>query len=192
MRGVGALCREREMLLIVDEVQCGMARTGKLHAHEHSGVTPDIMTLAKPLAGGLPIGAVVVGPRVWPEVQPGEHASTFGGGHFVTGVACGVFDLLSDPEFVCSVAEKGEYLRAGLRTLAGEYPSIKEIRGIGLLMGVLVDFSASDAVGYFEEEHILICAAGPNVVRFIPPLVVSAADIDRVLAAFDRFLAGRG
>lgn len=192
MRGVDALCRERDMLLIVDEVQCGMARTGKLHAHEHFGATPDIMALAKPLAGGLPIGAAVVGPRVWPEIQPGEHASTFGGGHFVTGVACGVFDLLSDPAFVRSVADKGERLRAGLRALAGKYPLIKEIRGIGLLMGALVDFPASEAVEFFEKEFILICAAGPNVVRFIPPLVVGAADIDRVLDTFDRFLAGRG
>ncbi|MDP2982398.1 MAG: aspartate aminotransferase family protein [Candidatus Latescibacter sp.] len=191
MKALETLCREREMLLIVDEVQCGMARTGKLHAYTHYDVTPDIMTLAKPLAGGLPIGAVVTGPRVWPEIKPGEHASTFGGNHFVTGVACGVFDLLSDPSFVRSVAEKGEYLRAGLVRLAEKYPSIKEIRGKGLLMGTLVEFPASEAVEFFEKEKILICAAGQQVVRFIPPLIVDRGDIDRVLDTFDRFLSGR-
>jgi acetylornithine/succinyldiaminopimelate/putrescine aminotransferase len=191
MHDLGELCRERDILLIVDEVQCGMARTGKLHAHRHFEVTPDLMTLAKPLAGGLPIGATVVGPRVWPEMQPGDHASTFGGGHFLTSVACGVFDIISDPDFVRSVAEKGEYLRAGLLRLQKKYSSIREVRGIGLLQGTLVEFSASEAVEYMEKEGILACIAGPQVVRFIPPLVVSRADIDRVLDTYDQFLAGK-
>jgi len=191
MRALGELCRRRDILLIVDEVQCGMARTGKLHAHQHFDVTPDIMTLAKPLAGGLPIGATVVGPRVWPVMQPGDHASTFGGGHFVTSVACGVFDLLSDPDFVRSVAEKGEYLHAGLHRLMEKYPSIKEIRGIGLLQGTVVDFPASEAVEFLEKEGILACMAGPRVVRFIPPLVAAKADIDRVLKTYHRCLAER-
>jgi predicted acetylornithine/succinylornithine family transaminase len=191
MHDLGELCRERDILLIVDEVQCGMARTGKLHAHRHFEVTPDLMTLAKPLAGGLPIGATVVGPRVWPAMQPGDHASTFGGGHFLTSVACGVFDIISDPDFVRSVAEKGEYLRAGLLRLQKKYSSIREVRGIGLLQGTLVEFSASEAVEYMEKEGILACIAGPQVVRFIPPLVVSRADIDRVLDTYDQFLAGK-
>ncbi|MHB9027138.1 MAG: aspartate aminotransferase family protein [Candidatus Latescibacterota bacterium] len=191
MHALGELCRERDILLIVDEVQCGMARTGKLHAHQHFDVTPDLMTLAKPLAGGLPIGATVVGPRVWPVMQPGDHASTFGGGHFVTSVACGVFDLISDPGFVRSVAEKGEHLRAGLLRLQEKYSSIKEIRGTGLLQGTLVDFPASGAVEFMEKEGILACVAGPQVVRFIPPLVVSRADIDRVLDSYERYLAER-
>ena len=88
-----------------------MGRTGKLYAHEHSGITPDIMTLAKPLAGGLPIGATVLGPRVWPEIKPGEHASTFGGNHFITGVACGLFDIISDSYFLNEVEKKGKYLK---------------------------------------------------------------------------------
>ncbi|MCE5251540.1 acetylornithine/succinylornithine family transaminase, partial [bacterium] len=191
MKNVEKLCREHEALLIVDEVQCGMGRTGKLYAHEHSGVTPDIMTLAKPLAGGLPIGAVVTGPRVWPEIKPGEHASTFGGNHFVTGVACGVFDMISDPGFLGDVAGKGEYLAQRLGELSGRHSSIREIRGKGLLMGILVDFPASEAVEYFEKNHILMCAAGPDVIRFIPPLVVSRKDIDRVLDMLDTYLAGR-
>lgn len=191
MTALETICRERDMLLIVDEVQCGMGRTGKLHAHTHFGITPDIMALAKPLAGGLPIGATVAGPRVWPVMQPGDHASTFGGGHFVTGVACGVFDIISDPAFISDVAEKGEYLRSGLRKLAETYPSIKELRGTGLLQGAVVDFPASEAVEFLEKEGILICVAGPQVVRFIPPLIVERADIDRVVDTFGRFLAGR-
>ena len=192
MAELGALCRERDILLIADEVQCGMSRTGRLHAYTHFDAVPDIMALAKPLAGGLPIGAAVAGPRVWPEIEPGGHASTFGGGHFVTSVACGVFDILSEPGFVRSVAEKGARLREGMERLAGKHPAVKDVRGAGLLMGALVDFPASEAVEFFEREGILVCTAGPDVVRFIPPLIVSYADIDRALDTFGRFLAGRG
>lgn len=191
MHDLGVLCRERDILLIVDEVQCGMSRTGKLFAHQHFDITPDIMTLAKPLAGGLPIGAAVVGSRVWPVMEPGDHASTFGGGPFITAVACGVFDILSDPAFVRSVAEKGDHLRAGLLRLKEKYPVIREVRGTGLLQGTLVDFPAAEAVEFFEKEGVLVCIAGPNVVRFLPPLIVSTADIDRVLDTYNRFLSGR-
>jgi len=191
MQYLESVCRERDALLIVDEVQCGMGRTGKLYAHTHFDITPDIMTLAKPLAGGLPIGAVVVGPRVRPEIGPGDHASTFGGNLFITGVACGVFDILSEPSFLDDVAEKGEYLLSQLTELADTYDCIKEVRGKGLLIGIEVDFPASEAVQYFQKEHILICTAGPDVIRFIPPLIVTKEDIDRVVETLDRFLKGR-
>ncbi len=188
---VERIARANDALIIVDEVQCGMGRTGKLFAHEHFGITPDIMTVAKPLAGGLPIGAVVVGPKVWPEIKPGDHAATFGGNHFVTAVACGVFDILADSGFLADVEKKGEYLARNLEEIASKYDSVKETRGKGLLMGLQVDFPASEAVDYFEEEHILICSAGPDVIRFIPPLIVKKKHIDRVLKTLDSFLAGR-
>lgn len=191
LRQVEDLCRERDILLIVDEVQCGLGRTGELYAHEHFGIAPDIMALAKPLAGGLPVGAVVVGSKVWPHIQPGDHASTFGGNHLVTGVACAVFDLLSDPGFLEDVAEKGDHLRKKLDEIAAKYPAVKEVRGKGLLMGLLVDFPAKEAVEYFLQEKMLICAAGPDVIRFIPPLIVTRDDIGRVIDTLDRFLAGR-
>jgi len=191
MKRLEALCRERDILLMIDEVQCGMGRTGKLYAHQHYGIEPDVMTLAKPLAGGLPIGAVVVGPRVWPDIKAGEHASTFGGNHFVTGVGCGVFDILSDAAFLGDVAEKGEYLRSALLGLAGIYSCIRDVRGLGLLVGVEVDFPAAEAVSYFQDARILICSAGPSVIRFIPPLIVTRKDIDRVVETLDSFLAGR-
>lgn len=192
LQHVESVCRKKDVLLIVDEVQCGMGRTGKLYTYEHFGITPDIMTLAKPLAGGLPIGAVVVGPRVWPEIKSGEHASTFGGNHFVTNVACGVFDVISKPDFLKNVAENGEYLHDLLDDIEIKYKEVKEIRGKGLLMGLLVDFPASEAVDYFEKEHILICSAGPNIIRFIPPLIVSKEDIDRVIDTLNCFLSERG
>ena len=191
MKSLETLCRERDVLLIVDEVQCGMARTGKLFAHEHFGITPDIMTLAKPLAGGLPIGATVVGERVWPHINPGEHASTFGGNHFVTSVACGVFDIISDDAFVSDVAQKGEYILSKLHGLAEKHTEIKELRGKGLLVGAAVDFPAAEYVNYALERKILVCSAGPNVVRFIPPLVVTTEHIDRVIDTFAAFLDGR-
>ena len=191
LQHIGKICGEHEILLIVDEVQCGMGRTGKLFAHEHFGITPDLMTLAKPLAGGLPIGAVVVGPRVWPEIKPGEHASTFGGNHFVSSLACGVFDIISDPAFLASVAARGEHMRKRLDEIAAKYNTVTEVRGIGLIWGVQVTFPASEAVDYFEKRHMLICPAGPNVIRFIPPLIVTDADLDKAVDTLDEFLAGR-
>jgi len=191
MTGLAKLAKERDFLLIVDEVQCGMGRTGKLFAYEHYGIEPDIMSLAKPLAGGLPIGATVSGPRVWPSIKPGDHASTFGGNHFTTGVAVGVFDMLADPAFLDDVAAKGGYIMARLNDMKQSFPCIKDLRGKGLLIGIEVDFPASEAVSFFQNEHILICSAGPNVIRFIPPLIVTRNDIDRVLDTLDRFLATR-
>ncbi|MFC1606826.1 aspartate aminotransferase family protein [Candidatus Latescibacterota bacterium] len=191
MRNLQTLCTEKDILLIADEVQCGMGRTGKLFAHQHYDVTPDIMTLAKPIAGGLPIGAVVTGPRVWPVIQPGDHASTFGGNHFVTGVACGVFDILADESFLTDVLEKGLYLISRLNELASVYNAIKDVRGLGLMSAVQVDFPAMEAVEFFEEHSILICPAGPDVIRFIPPLIVGKDDIDRVVDLLDTYLGER-
>jgi len=143
-------------------------------------------------AGGRPtIGATVVGPRVWPEIQPGEHASTFGGGPFVTGVACGVFELLSDPAFVRSVEEKGAHLREGLNALAGKYSSVKEIREPGSSWGRWSISRPPRRWSISKRSIISSSAARANVVRFIPPLVVSDADIDRALDAFGTFLSKR-
>ena len=191
MRDLQILCTKNNMLLIVDEVQCGMGRTGKLFAHQHYDVTPDIMTLAKPIAGGLPIGAVVTGSRVWPVIQPGDHASTFGGNHFVTGVACGVFDILADDGFLADVVDKGSYLMTKLEALAEKYDAIRDVRGLGLMSAVQVDFPAMEAMVYFEEHHILICPAGPEVIRFLPPLIVSKDEIDRVVDLLDTYLGER-
>ena len=168
-----------------------MVRTGTLYAYEHFGIVPDIMTLAKPLAGGLPIGAIVVGPGVWPEIKPGEHASTFGGNHFVTSVANGLFDILSDPDFIADVARKGEYLSSKLEQMKNAHSSVSKVLGKGLLMGVLVDFPAVEAVKYFQDKNVLICSAGPNVIRFIPPLIITEDDIDRVVDLLDTFLSER-
>ncbi|MFC1542232.1 aminotransferase class III-fold pyridoxal phosphate-dependent enzyme, partial [Candidatus Latescibacterota bacterium] len=105
--------------------------------------------------------------------------------------ACGVFDIISAPSFLAGVAEKGEYLYSCLREIESKYDSVKEIRGKGLLMGIKVDFPASEAVDYFENEHILMCSAGPEVIRFIPPLIVEKEDIDKVIGTLNDFLAGR-
>lgn len=189
IKHIEKVCRDNDILLIVDEVQCGMSRTGKLCAHEHFGITPDLMALAKPLAGGLPIGATVVGERVWEHIKPGEHASTFGGNHFVTGVALGVFDMISDNSFIENVEKKGIYMREKLGKLKKKYSRIKDVRGLGLLNGVEVDFPASEAVDFFQNEHILICGAGPNVIRFIPPLIITKDEIDRAVNTLDKFLS---
>jgi acetylornithine/N-succinyldiaminopimelate aminotransferase len=191
LQALERLCLEHDALLIVDEVQCGMGRTGTLFAHEHAGIKPDIMTLAKPLAGGLPIGAAVLGPRAWPSVAPGDHASTFGGNQFVTGVACTVFDILSDAEFLASVRSTSDHLFARLAELAGKHDAVTEIRGRGLLAGIVVDFPAIEAVNYFMENGVLICPAGAQVIRFIPPLVATVEDCDRAVDLLDRYLTER-
>ncbi len=184
-------CRVHDALLIVDEVQCGMGRTGRLFAHEESGIVPDIMALAKPLAGGLPIGVAVLGPRAWPSVAPGDHASTFGGNPFVTGVAETVFDIIAAPSFLAHVRETGLYLVGRLKELAIRHADIVDVRGQGLLVGVEMTFPVQEAVAWFREQGVLACLAGPNVLRFIPPLVVTDAECDRAADLLDRYLTER-
>jgi len=189
IKKINDICKSNEILLIVDEVQCGMSRTGKLFAHTHYDITPDLMALAKPLAGGLPVGATVVGKKVWPVMSPGDHASTFGGNHFISGVASGVFDILADADFQNSVKQKGDYFIERLKNIADKFGFIKDVRGKGLLLGIEVDFPASETVEYFENKKILICNAGPNVIRFIPPLIVEKEHIDTVADTLNKFFS---
>ncbi|GMH40076.1 hypothetical protein BSKO_07980 [Bryopsis sp. KO-2023] len=179
LAGLRELCDAAGCLLVFDEVQCGLGRTGTLWAHQNFGVTPDIMTLAKPLAGGLPIGAVLVTDAVNAVMAPGDHGSTFAGGPLVCGAACTVFDIVSEPEFLADVASKGEYLREKLR---GALPSkhVVEVRGMGLLVGVQLDCAGGKVVGRALEKGLIAITAGKgDVVRLVPPLVVDRGEIDR-------------
>ncbi len=192
LEGLRQLCDEMKMLLVFDEIQCGLGRTGSLFCYQHYGVEPDVMTLAKALAGGLPIGVTLMRQAVADTVEPGDHAATFGAHPVSCAVAIEVFEQLSDPAFLAGVKEKGEYLHAKLGALKDRHPEVvTEIRGKGLIAGaVLKDVAAGDVVGAFRERGILVCVAGPDVVRFLPPLVIEKAHIDEAVGMLDEVLKG--
>lgn len=187
LQGLRQLCNQYGALLIFDEIQCGMGRTGKLWAHEHSGVTPDIMTLAKPLAGGLPIGAILVTDNVASALHAGDHGSTFAGGPFVTSVAKVVLERISQPEFLAHVEEVGTYLQERLAEINS--PLIQEVRGKGLMTGVEFTVEATPIVQQGYELGLILVNAGTNVIRFVPPLVVEKHHVDTLIERLSGILS---
>lgn len=188
LRRLRVLCDRYGALLVFDEVQCGLGRTGKLFAHQHAGVTPDIMTLAKPLAGGLPMGAVIVTDAVADALKPGDHGTTFGGGPLVASAALAVVRTVSDPAFLEGVEARSRHLLRGLESLRARTSAIREVRGMGLLLGVLVEGKSADVVARAREQGILLVGAGPEVVRLIPPLNVSFDELDQGLELLEAAL----
>ena len=186
---VRELCDSRGVAVIFDEVQCGLGRTGTLFAYEQTGVVPDILTLAKPLAGGLPMGAVLVTSAVAAALKPGDHATTFGGGPLVAGVALDVVRTIADPGFLADVRRKGEWLGARLAQLAARRPRVRDVRGRGLLWGLELSEPAAPAVAAARESGLLVLTAGPQVIRLIPPLVITVEELERGIAILDEVLA---
>ncbi len=186
LKEVRGLCNERNLLLIFDEVQVGMGRTGKLFAHEHYGVTPDIMTLAKALANGLPMGAMLSTEEVGKAFGPGSHASTFGGTPLVSAVSYAVLKALLEDGRLGHCQAMGEYLKAGLEGLARKYGFIKEVRGLGLILGVELDRPGGPVVDACLKEGVLINCAHEKVLRFLPPLIVQKGEIDFLIETLDR------
>ncbi|WP_066380328.1 aspartate aminotransferase family protein [Anabaena sp. CA = ATCC 33047] len=187
------ICDEIGILLICDEVQVGMGRSGKLWGYEHLGIEPDIFTSAKGLGGGIPIGAMM-SKKFCDVFQPGEHASTFGGNPFVCGVALSVCQTLEKENILQNVQDRGEQLRAGLRAIAAKYPHhITDVRGWGLINGMElqadIQLTAADIVKAAMNEGLLLVPAGPKVVRFVPPLIVTEAEVNTALQAVDKALA---
>ena len=180
-----ALCDDIGALLVFDEVQCGLGRTGSLwgHGYGDAGVTPDLMTLAKPLAGGLPIGAVLVTQAVADVMQPGDHGSTFAGGPLVCAAAQFTFDTIRQAPFLASVAARGQQLVLGLRLALANVPHVVEVRGAGLLVGIQLDVPAGQVVEACRAKGLLIITAGKgDIIRLVPPLTVSAAEVDQAIA----------
>jgi len=179
LQGLRELCDRHGAALIFDEIQCGLGRTGTLWAHEPSGVRPDLMTLAKPLGGGLPIGATLVTEAIAGAIGPGDHGSTFAAGPLVTTIALRVFRRIADPAFLASVREKGETLVRRLRE--AQLPHVVEVRGRGLMIGLELTISAKKVVERGYEAGLLLVNAGDTVLRLIPPLVIGQEQVDELL-----------
>jgi acetylornithine/N-succinyldiaminopimelate aminotransferase len=191
LEGLRELCDQTGTLLIYDEVQAGMGRTGKLFAYQHDDAPPHIMTLAKSLANGIPIGAVVTTEEVGQAFSPGNHGTTFGGNPLATAVGCCVVDTLVGEGILENCQQQGEYLLAGLRALKGKYPFIKDVRGKGLICGCELAFEGKETVKRCMERGVLINCTMDRVLRFLPPLIVTREEIDRMLAVLDTVFAGR-
>ncbi len=182
LRAVRQRCDEVDAILIFDEIQCGVGRTGDVWAHTASGVTPDIMAIAKPLGGGLPIGATLVNQRVAQTISYGDHGTTFGGNPFICSVANVVLDKITQPAMLDHVRSVGAELGAGLRDLGERFSHIVDVRGRGMMWGVAFDGIASAAIVDAALEHdLLVISAGPDVVRLVPPLILSSDEAHEVV-----------
>jgi predicted acetylornithine/succinylornithine family transaminase len=173
---------ERGIALVLDEVQCGVGRTGSFCAHQGSGIHPDILVLAKPLAGGFPMGAVLLTEAVAASLQPGDHGTTFGGGPFTAAVALVVVSEIARPEFLEAVSARGRHLEEKLGELAARHPGlVREVRGRGLMRGIELDRDVAPVVARALEKGLLLVGAGPRTIRILPPLVISDDELTRGL-----------
>ena len=173
LRELRALTRERGALLILDEIQSGLGRTGHFFAYERAGIEPDMVTLAKPLAGGLPMGAVLIAPQVAAAVKPGDHGTTFGGGPFVASVALHVAERLADPALLKQVRENGEWLGQQLVAMAERTGRVRAVRGTGLMWGIDTNAPAAEVISNALDARLLLCSAGVHTVRLLPPLTIT-------------------
>ncbi len=185
LKGVREICREHAILLILDEVQVGMGRTGRLFAHEHFGITPDIMTLAKALGNGLPIGAMLATEELADAFGPGSHASTFGGTPLITAGALAVVKSLLNDGWIENAREMGVYFKTKLTTLQGKYGIIRDVRGLGLLLGLEMDRDVAGIANVCMERGFLINCVQERVLRFAPPLIIGREEIDLLINCLD-------
>ncbi len=181
LRGLQDLCRRRKALLVLDEVQTGVGRTGAWFAFQRYGVQPDVVTLAKGLGGGVPVGAVLATEEAAQVLGPGDHGSTFGGNALSAAAVCAVLEIMEEDGLVDHAARMGERLVGRLRELAARQPAVREVRGVGLLVAVDLTVDASAVADACRQRGLLVNAVRPNTVRLCPPLVVSAEDVDRAV-----------
>lgn len=186
LRELRALTRERGVLLILDEIQCGYGRTGSFFAYEQYDIEPDLLTIAKPMAAGLPMGAVLLTQRVADAIQPGDHGTTFGGGPFVAHVANHVFDRLRDPALLAQVRTEGQWLGDWLTALEARSSKVRAVRGRGLMWGVDVTDPARDVVQRALDAGLILVSAGDHTLRLLPPLVMSRPDLAEGLAKLEQ------
>ncbi|KAF1712046.1 aspartate aminotransferase family protein [Pseudoxanthomonas kalamensis DSM 18571] len=194
LAGVRALCDRHDALLVLDEIQCGMGRTGPLFAHWHDGVKPDIVTLAKALGSGFPVGAMLAGPKVSDVMQVGDHGSTFGGNPLAAAVARAALRELSSPQIVANVAAQSQALREGLLKIDEEFGVFSEVRGRGLMLGAVLrpEYAgrAAEMMALAGDAGVLLLQAGPDVLRLVPALTIADADVAEGLARLRTAMAG--
>ncbi|WP_333645991.1 aspartate aminotransferase family protein [Lacrimispora sp.] len=182
LKGVKALCDEHDILLILDEIQCGMGRTGTMFAWQKYGVKPDVMTVAKALGNGVPVGAFLASGKAATAMGPGDHGTTYGGNPFVTAAASKVLDIFEERNLTDHVKEVGEYLEQKLVELTDQYPAVTSRRGIGLIQGLEFSIPVSSIVSQaLLEQNLVLISAGTNVIRFVPPLVIGKKDVDEMI-----------
>ena len=187
MEGLREFCDSKGILLIFDEIQCGLGRTGKMFAYQNYDIEPDMLTLAKPLGGGLPLGALIAKEKTASAYKPGDHGTTFGGNPVACAAALAFLEVLGEDGLLAGCQKKGKYFRENLEALKTRYPDlIREIRVIGLMVGLELEKDGPEVVKNMLEEGILInCTAG-NVLRFLPPLIVQEKEIDYLVNALDK------
>ncbi|AYB00774.1 aspartate aminotransferase family protein [Lachnoanaerobaculum umeaense] len=189
LEGIKKLTDEKDLILILDEIQCGMGRSGNFFAWQEYGIKPDVMTVAKALGNGVPIGAFLTAGKASDVLKPGDHGSTYGGNPLVCAVASKVLDIFKEDSIIENVRVVGKYLREKLDELARSYQSINEVRGKGLLLGVEFDKPVADIIkSALTDERLVLINAGSNVLRFIPPLIISKSDVDDALCRLKRVL----
>ncbi len=189
IQGVRKLCDEKDILLILDEIQCGMGRTGTMFAYEQFGVKPDIVTCAKALGCGVPVGAFAATEKVASAFEPGDHGTTYGGNPFVTSAVNQVFNLFESEKILDNVNAIAPYLTKKLDELVQKYDFIKEHRGMGLMQGLEFNIPVKDIIPKVMEKGLILITAGANVIRFLPPLIIQKEDVDQMIEIFDQCLS---
>jgi acetylornithine/N-succinyldiaminopimelate aminotransferase len=189
MRAARELCDRHNALLIADEIQCGLGRTGKYFAFEHYGIKPDVITLAKSLAAGYPLGAMLGNARVAESFKPGDHGTTFGGGPLACRLALEVLDIIEQDNLLENVQEQGGYLLASLNSLAPRHRLISEIRGMGLMIGIQIGDLAKEVVNRLLSRGIIANAAHDTVLRLLPPLIITRSNVEEFLKALNEVLS---
>jgi acetylornithine/N-succinyldiaminopimelate aminotransferase len=175
------ICDENDIVLIFDEIQCGMGRTGKMFAYEHFNVIPDIITCAKALGGGFPIGAVLAREKIASVFKPGNHGTTFGGNPLGCAAACANLETINKVDFLTDVTKKGQYFLSKLKKISGHSPAVKEVRGMGLIIGVELAFKGDNVVKRMVEKGVLVNCTDETVIRFLPPLIIKKNEIDKII-----------
>ena len=193
IKEIRKICDEKDIVLILDEIQCGMGRTGYMFNYERYGIKPDIVTVAKALGNGIPVGAFVAGDKVYNAMVPGDHGTTYGGNPLATRAADTVFDIFSEDKIVEHVKEVAPYLEKTLDEIASKYDCIKERRGMGLMQGLELTIPVNDVILKAQENGLIVISASGNVLRFVPPLVITKEDIDlmaeKLCKSFDELTA---
>jgi acetylornithine/N-succinyldiaminopimelate aminotransferase len=190
LKALREICDEKELLLIFDEVQVGMGRTGKLFAYEHDGIEPDMLTLAKSLAGGVPIGALLIRKGIADSFRPGDHASTFGGNPLATAAGVAAFTTILEEGMLENCQKMGDYFLSQLEVIKKKFSFVKEVRGKGLILGIELKIDGDTIVKEMLRKKILINCTMGNVLRFLPPLIVAKEEIDQVVKALEEVFEG--